>query len=108
LYGVIAYSTAQRTTEFGVRMAIGAQQSDVVRLVIGAGVRLSAIGVGLGLLGAYWASRLISAFLYQVSPNDFGAFSGSAVAMMIIALIAAYIPAARAARVDPAVALRSE
>lgn len=108
LYGVMAYSTAQRTTEIGVRMAVGAQKSDVMRLVIGEGIRLSAIGVALGLLAAYWSSTLIGSFLYLVSPDDAAAFGGSAIALMLIALIAAYLPAVRATRIDPVVALRSE
>lgn len=108
LYGVMAYSTMQRTTEIGVRMAIGARRGDVVRMVIGEGARLAVIGILLGMVGAFLSSRLLAAFLYRVTPTDLGAFAASAIALFLVALFAAYFPAARAAGVDPAVALRSE
>ena len=108
LYGVIAYSTAQRTAEIGVRMAIGAQRSDVVRLVLGEGTRLAIAGVVIGLVAAYWSTRLLTSFLYGVTTTDVTAFAGSAACLFVVALVATYVPAARAARVDPAVALRSE
>lgn len=108
LYGVIAYSTAQRTAEIGVRMAVGAQQADVVRMVLGEGTRLAVIGIVLGIVAAFWSSRLLSTFLYGVTPTDPGAFAGSALALFIVALLATYLPAVRAARIDPAVALRTE
>jgi putative ABC transport system permease protein len=108
LYGVIAYSTAQRTAEIGVRMAIGAQRSDVVRMVLGEGTRLAVAGVVIGMIAAYWSARLLTTFLYGVGTTDLAAFAGSAISLFVVALVATYVPAARAARVDPAVALRAE
>lgn len=108
LYGVIAYSTSQRTSEIGLRVAIGAQQSDVIRLVLVEGGRLAAFGIVLGVIGAYWSTRLLSAFLYQVSATDVTAFVGSSAVLFIVALMATYVPARRAARVDPMTALRAE
>ena len=108
LYGVIAYSTSQRTQEIGLRVAIGAQRADIVRLVLVEGTRLAVIGIVVGLGGAYWSTRLLSAFLYQVTATDVTAFAGSAAALLIIAMIATYLPARKAARVDPMTALRAE
>lgn len=108
LYGVIAYSTIQRTAEIGVRMAIGAQRSDVVRMVLGEGSRLAIAGVVIGMIAAYWSARLLTTFLYGVRTTDFSAFAGSAIWLFGVALVATYVPAVRAARVDPATALRSE
>jgi putative ABC transport system permease protein len=108
LYGVIAYSTAQRTSEIGVRVAMGAQRGDVITLVVGEGARLAAIGIGLGIIGAYWATQLLSSLLYGVAARNLAAFAGVASAMFVMALLATYIPARRAARVDPMTALRTE
>lgn len=108
LYGVMAYSTTQRTTEIGVRMAIGAQRSDVIRLVLAEGTRLAVAGIVLGLIGAYWSAGLLGSFLYRVPATDVTAFAAAAVGLFVVALVAIYVPAGRAARVDPAVALRSE
>jgi putative ABC transport system permease protein len=108
LYSVIAYSVSQRTSEIGVRIAIGAQRADVIRLVLGEGARLATAGVVIGLASAYWASRLLATFLYGVTPTDLHAFAGSAIALLLVALLATYLPARRAARVDPMIALRAE
>ena len=108
LYGVIAYSTLQRTSEIGLRVAIGAQRADIVRLILGEGARLALTGIILGLVGAYWAARLLASFLYGVTTRDATAFATSAAALLVIALIATYLPARRAARVDPMTALRAE
>jgi putative ABC transport system permease protein len=108
LYGVIAYSTSQRTGEIGVRIAIGAQRGDVIRLVLGEGARLAGIGIGLGMIGSYWATRVLAAFLYGVTPSDPAAFAGSAIALLSVALLAAYLPARRASLIDPTTALRAE
>jgi len=108
LYGVIAYSTSQRTSEIGVRIAIGAQRSDVIRMVVAEGTRLAIIGIGVGLIGAYWAAKLLSTFLYGVTATDLPAFAGAGVVLFLVALAATYLPARRASRVDPMIALRVE
>jgi putative ABC transport system permease protein len=108
LYGVIAYSTTQRTSEIGLRVAIGAQRADVIRMVLAEGLRLSLAGTALGLIGAYWATRLLSSFLYQVRTTDLAAFAGSSISLLAVAMLAAYVPARRASHVDPMTALRAE
>ncbi len=108
LYGVIAYTTSQRTQEIGVRVAIGAQRADVVRLVLTEGTRLALAGIALGLVGSYWAAQLLSSLLYGVTATDLPAFATAAIALFVVALAAVYLPARRAARVDPMQALRAE
>jgi predicted permease len=108
LYGVVAYNVAQRTREIGVRMAIGARPSDVFRLVIGRGLALTGIGVALGLAIAFGLTRFFASMLYGLSPTDGLTFSGAALMWIAIAMVASYLPARRAARVDPTVALRYE
>ena len=108
LYGVIAYSTSQRTSEIGLRMAIGAQRADVVGLVLKEGARLAIAGIVIGIAGSYWATRLLASFLYGVTATDVTAFAGAATALFVVAIAATYIPARRAARVDPMTALRTE
>jgi predicted permease len=108
LYGVMAYSVAQRTREIGIRIALGAQRWDVLRLMIRQGMLLVIIGVTLGLVVAYNATHLLAAMLYGVTPNDGLTFSGVIVLLLAVALLACFVPARRAARVDPMVALRHE
>ena len=108
LYGVIAYSTAQRTAEIGVRIAVGAQRADVIRMVLGEGTRLAIAGVVIGMVASYSSANVLGSFLYGVGTTDIPAFAGSAICLFGVALVAMYIPAMRAARVDPAVALRAE
>ncbi len=108
LYGVIAYSVSRRTREIGVRMALGAQRNDVLRLVLGEGARLALIGLSMGAVASLVATRWISSLLFGVEPADPLTFVTVAVLLSLVALAACYIPARRAMRVDPMVALRYE
>jgi ABC-type antimicrobial peptide transport system permease subunit len=108
IYGVISYVVSQRTREIGVRMAMGAETADVSRMVLKQALLLAGFGVGIGLVGAVGLTRLMSALLYGVSPMDPLTFGSVAVGLSLVALLASYLPARRAARVDPVVALRFE
>ncbi len=108
LYGVIAYSVAQRRQELGIRIALGAARSDIFRLVIGSGLSLTAVGIGIGAAGSIALTRVMKAMLYETSVSDPMTFAASALLFTATALAASYIPARRAARIDPSIALRGE
>ncbi len=108
VYGVMAYTVGQRSGEIGLRMALGADAGDVLRLVLRQGLMLAAAGLAIGLAGAAAAARLIESMLFEVKPNDPATYAGVAVLLGVVALAANYIPARRAARIDPLAALREE
>jgi putative ABC transport system permease protein len=108
VYGVLAFSVSQRTHEIGIRLALGAHPRDVLRLIVQQGMKLVCAGIVLGMAGAVALTRLMSSLLYGVSPTDPAAFLAAALLLMTAAMIACYVPARRAMRVDPIVALRNE
>ena len=108
IYGIMAHSVAQRTQEIGLRMALGAQVRDVLKMVLRSGMMLALIGIGIGLVGAFFLTRLMRTLLFGVTPTDALTFASVAVILFVVALLACYIPARRAAKVDPLIALRYE
>jgi ABC-type antimicrobial peptide transport system permease subunit len=108
IYGVISYATAQRTREFGLRLALGAQRNDLIRLVIWNGLKLVAIGVMIGFIGSLAMTRVIKSLLYGVGAADPLTFVGIVAVLASVAITACYLPARRASRIDPIRALRYE
>ena len=108
VYGVISYAVSQRTQEIGVRVALGAQRGDVLRLIVGHGALLGGVGIVIGLAGALAVTRFLRTLLFGISPFDVVSFVGVSGVLTGIALLASYLPARRAAKVDPVEALRYE
>jgi putative ABC transport system permease protein len=108
LYGVIAYSVAQRTHEIGVRMALGASRTNVLSMVLNRGVQLTLAGIVIGVAGAVALARVIQSLLYETAPRDPATYLIVCITLGLVALLASYLPALRASRVDPMVALRYE
>jgi len=108
IYGVVSYSVTQRTQEIGVRMALGASANDVLKLVLQHGVVLISIGIGIGLAGALVLTRLMARLLFEVKPVDLLTYGLASLGLFLVALLACYLPARRAMKVDPMIALRCE
>jgi ABC-type antimicrobial peptide transport system permease subunit len=108
IYGVVSYTAAQRTQEIGVRMALGAQRRDILALVVGQGFRLIATGLALGVLAALMLSRVLANLLFGISATDAATFITVPLLLGMMALVASYLPALRATRIAPSVALRNE
>jgi len=108
LYGVISRSVTQRTNEIGIRMALGATLSNIMTLVVSEGMVLAAAGVVLGIAISCAATRVLATFLYGITPTDAVSFVVASISLLLFALLASYLPARKATRIDPAVALRAE
>jgi ABC-type antimicrobial peptide transport system permease subunit len=108
LYGVVSYTVAERTREIGIRMALGAQQSDAMTLILRQAMALTAIGTALGIVCTFYATRVLQEMLFGVSPHDPLTFGAVIALILAVALVASYVPARRATKVDPMVSLRYE
>jgi putative ABC transport system permease protein len=106
IYGVLAFAVAQRVREFGIRQALGADRASILSLVLRQGLRTTAIGIVIGLAGALALTRYLQSLMFGVSPSDPAVFAGVTALLVAVALLACYVPARRATRVDPMVALR--
>jgi putative ABC transport system permease protein len=108
LYGIMAYAVSRRTHEIGIRMALGAQRGDVLRMVLSQGMKLVLIGAALGLAASFATARLVASYLFDIQATDPVTFVGAPILLLIVALMACLAPARQATRVDPLVALRKE
>ena len=108
IYGVLSYSMSRRTSEIGLRMALGASAGSILRMTISKGIRPALLGIGLGSVGAWWLSRYLTTLLFEIKPFDFLTYAAVAALLLVTALAACYLPGRRAMRIDPAVALRME
>ncbi len=108
IFGIMSYQVVQRLREIGIRMALGAAATDVVRMIAWQGFLVTSIGVAIGLAGAYGLSRLMTSLLFEINPVDPVTYGGLAAVLSGIAILAAYLPARRATRIDPAIVLREE
>jgi putative ABC transport system permease protein len=108
IYGVISYSVAQRSHEIGIRMALGAKRGDVLRMILAQGAKIAGVGVIIGIVASFCLTRLMTSLLFSVSAADPATFAGVAITLALVATLACYLPARRALRVDPIIALRCE
>jgi ABC-type antimicrobial peptide transport system permease subunit len=108
IYGVLAYDVSQRTREIGVRGAIGATRGQIIQMILKQGLWKAAIGLGVGLVAAWFLSHTMTSLLFQVKPNDPIVYVGVSALLLLVAVIASYLPARRAAKIDPMDALRAE
>ena len=108
IYGVTAFSVSQRTHEIGIRLALGAERADVLWMILRSSLPLILVGAGLGLCGAIAVTRVLQSFLFEVKPTDIATFAVVSTLLAVVALLASYLPARRATKVDPMVALRYE
>ncbi len=108
LYGLMAYTVEQRTLEFGIRLALGADGGALRNMIVGQSMTLAAIGIVIGLAGAFGLTRFMASLLFNVKPADFAVFGSVALMLAMVAFLASYLPARRAVRIDPVIALRYE
>jgi len=108
IYSLIAYSVAERTRELGIRVALGAERRTIVRLIVGEGLGLASIGMAIGLLGSWLLTGTLQTMLYEVSPIDPAVLAATCLSVLAVTALASYVPARRALRVDPMIALRSQ
>lgn len=108
IYGVVSYSVSQRTREIGVRLAMGAAHNDIVKTVVWRAMRLTLVGLAVGLIAAFAATRAMQSWLFEVSATDLTTFVATSIVLFLVALLASYLPARRASKIDPMIALRSE
>jgi ABC-type antimicrobial peptide transport system permease subunit len=106
IYGVVAFGVAERVREFGLRQALGAQPSSILRMVLGQAARTAGVGIAAGLIAAFAGSRALASMLFDVTPHDPAIFAGTAALLFVVGVLACLVPARRATRVDPMVALR--